>query len=484
MSALTREKTATNTSETVHWRPRKSRKERTRSGGRSLDMTLSSVPRYEAEDVERNGDHAVVIGGSMAGLLAGRVLSDAFEGVTVIERDPLPDEPSPRRGVPQGRHVHVLLESGRATLEDFFPGFGEDLLRAGGLMIDGGTDLYFYNDGGYLAPTPERMEVYCASRPLIEHVVRQRLEKRREVQIRDECQFIDYLVDEDAEAVGGVVVREGDSGEMELHADLVVDATGRTSRTPSWLEGHGYDAPRVDDVHIDVTYSSIYVERPPDDRRMLLIPPSAPRTCGGAAFLVEGDRWLVTLSGVHDEEPPSAPEKAEDFASKLPTPELERLLARHQILPEEVHQYPFPSNRRRRYEELERFPTGLLVIGDAIASYNPIYGQGMSVAALEALQLHHTLKSNGGSDLALPFYDRAEDVVDIAWKLAVGGDFEFEQTTGPKPRGTDLFNRYLSRLFQKAHRDGTLTQDFYRVLTLEQPPTSLLRPGVMRRVLV
>lgn len=484
MSALPSEKTAINPTEKVHWNPELSSQFRTSSGGRCSGMTLSSVPRYEAENVQRNRDHAVVVGGSMAGLLAARVLADAFDGVTVIEKDPLPDEPTPRRGVPQGRHVHVLLESGRATLEDFFPGFVEDLLGAGGLMIDGGTDFKFYNDGGYFAPTTERMEVYCASRPLIEHVVRQRLEKRQEVQIRDECQFTEYLVDEGAETVMGVAVREGDSGEMELHADLVVDATGRTSRTPAWLESHGYDAPRVDDVHIDVTYSSLYVERPPDDRRMYLIPPSAPRTCGGAAFLVERDRWLVTLAGVHDAEPPSAPDEAKDFASKLPTPELERLLARHQILSEKVHQYPFPSNRRRRYEELERFPTGLLVIGDAIASFNPIYGQGMSVAALEALQLHHTLKSNGGGNLALPFFDRAEDVVDIAWKLAVGGDFEFEQTTGPKPRGTDLFNRYLSRLFHKAHQNGTLTEDFYRVLTLEQPPTSLLRPGVMRRVLV
>lgn len=453
-------------------------------GGQCLGMTLSTVPRYEPGTVRQNGDHAVVIGGSMAGLLAARVLADAFEGVTVIERDPLPEEPVPRRGVPQGRHVHVLLESGRATLEDLIPGFGEDLLGAGGLMIDGGTDFKFYNDGGYFAPTTERMEVYCASRPLIEHVVRQRLETRNEVQIRDECQFTEYLVDGGAETVVGVTVREGATGEMDLHADLVVDATGRTSRTPSWLENHGYESPRVDDVHIDVIYSSLFVERPPDDRRMYLIPPSAPRTYGGAAFIVEQDRWLVTLAGVHDEEPPTDPGEVEGFASKLPTPELERLIAGHQILSEKIHQYPFPSNRRRRYEELDRFPSGLLVIGDAITSFNPIYGQGMSVAALEALQLHNTLKSNGGGNLAPAFFDRVEDVVDIAWKLAVGGDFEFEQTTGPKPRGTDFFNRYLSRLFHKAHRDGTLTEDFYRVLTLERPPTSLLRPSVMRRVLI
>ena len=445
-------------------------------------MTLSVVPRYEEHAPQQNGDHAVVVGGSMAGLLAARVLADAFEGVTVVERDPLPDEPIARRGVPQGRHVHVLQEAGRATIEDFFPGFGEELLGAGGLMIDGGTDLKFYNDGGYFASPTERMDLYCGTRPLIEHVVRQRLETHQAVQIRDNSRFTDYLFDEDRGKVVGIAVREVDSGAMELHADLVVDATGRGSRTPSWLKSHGYEAPRVNDVNIDVTYSSLYVERPPDDRRMFLIPPSAPHKSGGAAFVVEGDRWLVTLVGYHDVDPPSTPGTFEDFAATLPTPELERLLARHQILSEEVHQYPFPSNRRRRYEDLDRFPDGLLVIGDAIASFNPIYGQGMSVAALEALQLHDTLKSNGGN-LALPFFDRVNDVVDIAWMLAVGGDFEFEQTTGPKPRGTDFFNRYLSRLIHKAHRDGKLTEYFYRVVTMEEPPTSLLRPGVIRRVL-
>ncbi len=447
-------------------------------------MTLATVPRYDAEAVDRRGDHALVIGASMAGLLAARVLADAYEGVTVIERDPLPDEPTPRRGVPQGRHVHVLQEAGRATLEDLFPGFGEDLLGAGGLLIGGGSDLRFYTNGGYLAPTGERMEIYSASRPLMEHAVRRGIEAHPGVQIRDECQFTAYLLDASGERVEGAAVRDRDAGEMELHADLVVDATGRTSRTPSWLQDQGYDAPRVDEVGIDVTYSSAYVERPPEDRRMFILAPSAPRTFGGTAFPVEGDRWLVTLFGMHDEEPPASIEGFPDFAARLPTPELAQLLDRHRLLSEEPEQYPFPSNRRRRYEELERFPSGLLVIGDAIASFNPVYGQGMSVAALEALQLHRALANGRDGDLALPFFDRAADVVEIAWQLAVGGDFEFEGTTGPKPRGTDLFNRYLSRLLRKAHRDGSLTRDFYRVLTMERPPQSLLRPSVLRRVLV
>jgi 2-polyprenyl-6-methoxyphenol hydroxylase-like FAD-dependent oxidoreductase len=169
--------------------------------------------------------------------------------------------------------------------------------------------------------------------------------------------------------------------------------------------------------------------------------------------------------------------------STLQITELEGILDGHHILSEEVAYYPFPSNRRRYYEKLDRFPDGLIVVGDAIASYNPIYGQGMSVAALHALVLHHTLAENDLGDLALQFFDEAEPVIDTAWLMAVGADFQFAQTTGPKPRGTGLMGWYLSRLTRKAHSDRKLAERLFRVIMMEKAPTSLFRPGVMGRVL-
>ncbi|SFC42851.1 2-polyprenyl-6-methoxyphenol hydroxylase [Halobiforma haloterrestris] len=445
-------------------------------------MTLETVSRYNPARVSESDEHAVVIGGSMAGLLTARVLADGFEAVTIIERDSLSDQLRTRKGVPQADHPHALLEAGRATLEDLFPGYGEDLISAGGLVIDALTDFRHYENGDFLADGSTRLPMYAASRPLFELITRRRLSDLDGIHIRSNCQWLDYLVDDATTSVDGVVVRTDDGTREEIAADLTVDATGRTSRTPTWLEEHGYEAPSVEEVRIDIAYSTALFERPPDDRRTFFVPASAPRTRGGAVFPVEADRWLVNMHGVHGDHPPTDFEGFAEFAGTLPVPDLKRLVDTQPWIGEEIDHYPFPSNRRYRYAKLDRFPSGLVVIGDAITSFNPIYGQGMSVAALEALVLHHVLAAGDRTNIALPFFERAEEVIDIAWNMAVGSDFGFPQTTGPKPRGTDFFNRYLSRLTSKAHTDAGLREAFYRVITMEVPPTTLLRPGIVWRV--
>jgi 2-polyprenyl-6-methoxyphenol hydroxylase-like FAD-dependent oxidoreductase len=446
-------------------------------------MTLATVSRYDPDGVSDVGDRAIVVGGSVAGLLSARVLADGFEQVTVVERDPLPDEPTTRPGVPQGNHIHVLQEAGRATLEDLFRGYGEDLLSAGGLLIDVMSDFVHYEEGGYLAEGPSRMPAYFATRPLLERIVRRRVDAHERIDLRAGCRCTDYLVDEDATAVEGVVVREGDAAAAEVPADLIVDTTGRASRTPTWLTDHGYTAPEVDEVVIDVAYSTVLVGRPPDDRRAFFVAPDSPRTRGAGVFPVEGDRWQATLFGYHGDHPPTEPDGFREFAASLPGPDLEGLLERQPWVSEEVAHYPFPSNRRHRYEDLDRFPDGLVVVGDAIASFNPIYGQGMSVAALEALELHHALAAGDVAALGRRFFGRVAETVDAPWSVAVGGDFDFPRTTGSKPRGTDLVNRYLARLLRKAHTDGELREALYRVFMMEDPPGALFSPGVAGRVL-
>lgn len=446
-------------------------------------MTLATVPRYDGEGAADVADHAVVVGASMAGLATARVLNDHFERVTVVDRDALPTEPVPRDGVPQDRQPHVLLDAGRATLEDLFPGFGEDLLSAGGLVVDGARDFKYFDQGDFVADGPTRQPMYFASRPLIELIVRRRLAGLDGVRLRSGCSFVDYLVDDASTAVNGVTVRAGGATREEILADLVVDATGRTSRTPKWLAANGYAPPALDEVHIDLAYCSTLVERPPDDRRVLYVPVSPPRTRGGAAFPVEGDRWLVNLHGMHGDHPPTDADGYAEFAASLPTPELARLLDGHPRALGDIEQYPIPSNRRYRYEDLDSFPDGLLVVGDAIASFNPVYAQGMSVASLEAVVLHHALDAGGLEGLAPRFFERAVEVIDVAWTMAVGADFGFEATTGPRPHGAVLFRRYVSRLTRRAHVDGELRAAFSRVIVMERPPTSLLRPGVVWRVL-
>lgn len=268
-------------------------------------MTLSAIPRYQRNRVPSIGEHAVVVGGRVAGLCAARVLADGFETVTIIEKDPIPEAPTPRQGVPQGSQIHALHEAGKATLEDLLPGFGEDVISAGGLMIDAARDLNFYDAGDFLADGPRRFPVYSASRPLFEHVIRRRVAERSDVRLRTSCQFVDYSTDSNATTITGVEIRDLDSGNEEIPADLVVDATGRTSRTPAWLEEHGFTPPPVDEVSIDIAYSTVAIERPPDDRRAILAAAAHPHTRGGAVFPIEGDRWLVNLHGVHGDHPPT-----------------------------------------------------------------------------------------------------------------------------------------------------------------------------------
>lgn len=446
-------------------------------------MTLSTTPRYERDRVSNVGEDAVVIGASIAGLTAARVLADGFERVTVIEQDPLPDDTTARKGVPQGRHVHLLLEAGRATLEDLFPGYCEELISTGGLVLDGLRDIVHYEEGDYLANGSVRMPVYFATRPLFEQVLRRQVEGVSNITLRNGCQFVDYLGDGEQPTVRGVLVRDRGTTTEKIPADLVVDATGRTSRTPRWLNAHGYSRPPSDEVHVDVSYSTTVIERPPAKRRNYFVPPSAPQTRGGAAFPVEDGRWLVTLFGVHGDHPPTEMEAFKSFAATLPTSDLERLLDTHTWTTDEIHHYPFPSSVRRYYGDLDRVPEGLLVMGDAICSFNPLYGQGMSVAALESLILHHELASGPIEKLPERFFDRVDSVIEPAWKMAVGSDFGFSQTTGSKPRGADLINRYVSRLLRKAHTDGQLREVFYRVLMMEKPPTALFQPRVAWRVL-
>jgi 2-polyprenyl-6-methoxyphenol hydroxylase-like FAD-dependent oxidoreductase len=445
-------------------------------------MTLATIDRYDPDGLSDVGENAIVLGGSVAGLCAARVLADGFDEVVVIERDPLPDDPVCRDGAPQTSHPHVLLEAGRATIEDLFPGFCEDVLAKGGLMVDTSTEMQEYNRGGVITDPGERLPTLCASRPLFESVIRRHACDIDAVQIRSRHQFLDYITDADGNSVNGVRVRTASGTEKELSSDLVVDATGRTSRTPSLLQDHGFDEPATEAVQIDVDYSTIRLERPPDDRRMILLAPEAPRTRGGAVIPVEGDRWEVILHGVHGDTPPAEPEEAIKFAESLPIPEIADLLKSQDWTTDEIDRYPYPASRRRRYESLDRFPEGLVVTGDAIASFNPIYGQGMSVAALDALLLHHTLTAGLG-DLAFRFFDRTADLIDIVWRTVVGTDFQFAQTTGPKPTGAEVANWYIDRLVRRAHADPVLSEAFARVTRLEKPPTTLLRPQIAWHVL-
>jgi hypothetical protein len=432
------------------------------------------------------GDRAVVLGASMAGLLAARVLADTYAQVTVIDRDELPQASTHRRGVPHGRHIHGLLARGQQALEELLPGLTAELTAQGVPIGDMLADTRLYLSGHRLRQARTGLVVLCASRPVLEGHVRARVRAIPNVRFLDRCDILGLAATPDDGRVTGVrALRRADgSAEQVVGADLVVDATGRGARTPMWLEALGYPRPREEQVRIGLGYATRTYRLPPDalggDLAVLqAATPEHPRT--GALQLLEGGRWMLTLGGILGDHPPTDPDGFLGFAGSLQFPDIYEMVRGAEPLDEPVA-FRFPASVRRRYERLGRFPDGLLVVGDAVASFNPVYGQGMSVAALEALTLRRHLE-RGTPPQPRRFFADVARVVDVPWEIAAGGDLVFPEVQGRRTRKGRLLNAYITRLHSAAAHDAGLADAFVQVAGLVAPPQTLLYPRVAVRVL-
>jgi 2-polyprenyl-6-methoxyphenol hydroxylase-like FAD-dependent oxidoreductase len=433
------------------------------------------------------GKHAVVLGASMAGLAAARVLADAYERVTVLERDALPATAAHRKGVPQSRHAHGLLAAGRVALEELFPGLTDELVANGALSGDLQAETRWYNQGLRLCPGPSDLRGIALSRPLLEGCVRDRVRALHNVRVVDRCDAAGLVGTPDGRRVRGVrVIRRADgSAEEMLEADLVVDATGRGSRSPVWLEELGYPRPAEDEVRIGIAYASRIYRRHPDHidgDRVVLVAATPDQPRGAAMLAMEGDRWMVTLNGYLGQRPPTDPAGFVAFAAGLPAPDVFETIRDAEPLGD-VLPARYPASVRRRYERLRRFPDGYLVTGDAVCGFNPVYGQGMSVAVLEALALRECLRADPAAGLARRFFAKVAAIVDIPWGIAVGSDLRFPGIQGARTAKVRLVNAYLARFHVAAATDPVLGLAFLRVVNLMDRPEGLLRPAIALRVL-
>lgn len=431
-----------------------------------------------------NGNQAVVLGASMAGLLAARVLAERFEQVVVIERDVLPPAGQHRRGVPHGRHLHGLHARGREILEELFPGFTAALEAAGAVRNDVLGDARWQLSGHQLAQADTGVHGLLASRPFLEGHLREMVRRLPGVRFLEGHAVAGLTVTADNRTVTGVQVRGPGGSPERVAASLVVDATGRGSRTPVWLAKLGYQRPPQQRVEIGLGYATrAYRLRPGALGGDLMIltggTPANPR--GGVLAVTEGGCHLLTLAGICGDYPPTDPAGFEDFAATLPTADIAAAIAGAEPADEPVP-FRYPASIRHRYERLAAFPAGLLVIGDAVCSFNPVYGQGMTIAAAEALTLRALLARQAVPD-ARRYFRAIAAVIDVAWDMAVGADLAFPQVPGRRPAKVRLVNAYLPRLHAAAARDQALAVALVRVIGLKDRPAGLLRPDRALRVL-
>lgn len=427
----------------------------------------------------------MVLGGSMAGLLAARVLSDAFAEVVIVDRDKLAGVTTARRGVPQGRHVHGLLARGQQILDELFPGFTAEAIAAGIPTGDLGELRWFFN-GERLRPASTGLVCVSADRPVLEGQVRARVAALPNVSLAEECDIVGLLTAPDGRRVTGVRIqrRAAGSAEQALAADLVLDATGRGSRTPAWLAELGYAKPAEERIKIDLTYTTRHY-RLPDESVMngdlSINPVGSPTSPRGAFFSrVQDGRSILSLTGVLGDAAPTDPDGFLDWVRSLPVPDVYEVIRDAEPLDDPVS-FHYPASVRRRYDQLEELPDRLLVLGDAACSFNPVYGQGMTVAAQEALVLSEHLAD--GRPQPLAFQRDIAGVIEVPWQISAGGDLGFPQVEGPRSPEVQQMNAYLALLQSAATRDGVVTRTFMRVAGLVDPLTELMSPDMVDRVL-
>jgi 2-polyprenyl-6-methoxyphenol hydroxylase-like FAD-dependent oxidoreductase len=433
------------------------------------------------------GEQAIVVGAGMAGLMAAVVLSDHFSRVVIIERDTLPAEPALRKGVPQGGHVHTFLGYAVEAMEELLPGVMEELYYAGAVKIRRNHDIWFHDAAG---PTPIRdvgILTPSVTRPLLEHVTRQRVMALSNIFVRDRARVLEFQAGDDGRLTG-VSVKNSEGDLDVIPADLVVDCSGRGSRTPRWLEDQGYGAVPTQSLEIAMTYTSGLFRPPPRWRDstwaclMLAIPPGL-----RAAYLtpVDGEVWLATMYARAGDTAPRDHQGFVDWTRGLAHPVIHERLE-HAEPVSKLRSYNIPEGTWRRYDQMQRFPQGLIPMGEAFTSFNPMYGQGISLSAGQAISLRRALqgisgRGSGLETLAAPYFESCTELNAVGWSVMETRDLAYSSTKGPKPADLEERWRIGKGIRLLAEDDPHVHQMTVRVMHLLDHPRTLLTADILER---
>ncbi|MEA5594611.1 NAD(P)/FAD-dependent oxidoreductase, partial [Rivularia sp. UHCC 0363] len=403
-----------------------------------------------------NNYTAIVIGGSMAGLLSARVLADYFGRVIVVERDTLPSLPQTRMGVPQANHAHIMLAQGHRILEELFPGIDAELSEAGAPKINWTKEYAMFSYWGWHPRIASDLITHSASRAFLEWLVRRRLLGFENIKFQDKTQVEGLLSNSQNSQVTGVKVCNSYEHKEELIADFVVDASGRNSQVSNWLKSMGYQLPEKTVINSFLGYSTCWYEPPQDleiDWKAIAVfykPPH--KKHGGVLVPVEGNRWAITLAGIAKDYPPTDNNGFLECARNLRNSAIYDAIKDAKPI-SKVYSYRRTENCWHHYDKLARLPSSLIIIGDAVCAFNPVYAQGMTTAALSALILqkclHKQFKDSQfeAKGLTRYFQQKLAEMLKTPWLMATSDDCRWETTVGGKPdRITQFMHKYMDEV--------------------------------------
>ncbi|MDH3279320.1 MAG: hypothetical protein OEM17_04035 [Nitrosopumilus sp.] len=424
---------------------------------------------------------AVVIGGSIAGLLAARVLSDHFEEIILIEKDNYIEDDKARNGVPQANHVHILLVKGKEILQEFFPELEEDLVKKGANNIDFLKDSRYRLPSGWAPKFSSGIITFACTRTLLENTIRHQIQKISKIRI-EKGKHITSLVLEKSNKVG-LKTKDG----KEIQGDLIVDCTGRNTKTPSWLDDIGFLKPVETKIDSFVRYATRRYIPSKNDRKwkMLVIlnkPTTNPRI--GGIYPIEDGKWLVGLCAIGKNYPPTDEKGFLEFTKNLESRELYDAL-KDATPDSEIHGYQIQGSRKYHYEKMLRWPENFIVLGDAVSVFNPYYGQGITSAALGAKALDEMLKNDKmEKGFTKKFQKRLAKTISLPWILGTSEDMRWPTTIGKKPNAiTRLVQNHAQKVLLLAPKSTLATKSFLHMMHMIKSPVIIFHPIILLQLI-